>query len=254
MTSFGTESRTSEGSASRVVLRGEEIQAPAGWYAYAIPVPSFPIKPERRAYLNGLLWQVVEDLRGDLALEVTTWLLADSLHKGGEVRQLSKHGVEWRPYFGLGVWPDQAPPRTFEESDFMDLEAGQTLRKSTHTVVRIGGEPKVMRSAWVTMFGLGSAVLTLTHGGAQVFLDATRAVLTSRITDESFQSFPFYFPLISAKLLRDGTSEELASWLGGVEIYLRESEEDHAILLLSRMPQRDALRRAGYPVSLKSGA
>jgi hypothetical protein len=133
-----------------------------------------------------------------------------------------------------GMWPDREPPRMYEDSDFLDLESGQEMRAMMHSVVRIGGPEEAAREAWSTMFGRGSTIVTLTSGGAEAMLESVREPLTSGITDESFQSFAFYLPLIGCATLAETRSEQIDAWMGPTQVYVRESEEDRAVLVVSR--------------------
>ena len=253
MTSSGT--GTSVATFSVKLPRFDELEAPAGWHVYAAQVPGFPIKPEPRARLREALQAAVDALRGRRPLALSTWLLMDSLHKDGAVRELSRHGREWMPEFGLGLWPDREPPRMYRDSDFLDLEFGQELNTMMHTVVQIGGQEEAARGAWETMFGRGSTVVTLATGGAEAMLEATREALVREITDESFQSFGFYFPLIGRAALvealagqKAGRGGLLDAWLGPVDVYVRESEEDGSVLVVSRRSAVEELGAAGFTV------
>ncbi|HTF45762.1 MAG TPA: hypothetical protein VK641_17780 [Terriglobales bacterium] len=199
-----------------------------------------------RAPLHHALLVAVDRLRGVPSLELSTWLLMDSLHKDGAVRELSRHGREWMPEFGLGIWPNREPPRMYQDSDFLDLESGLEMRSMMHSVVRIGGPEDAARQAWSTMFGRGSTVVTLAAGGAENMLDSMRESLTRGITDESFQSFAFYFPLFGRATLAQATSEEMNAWMGPAQVYVRESEEDDAVLVVSRASAMAALEAAGF--------
>ncbi|HMF65576.1 MAG TPA: hypothetical protein VK608_15910 [Edaphobacter sp.] len=246
MTNSGTENSQDTATAMLRLPKVQQLAAPTGWHAYAIPVPDFPIKPETRGLLNGAIRTVLDRLRGTPPLELSVWLLMDSLHKEGAVRQLSRHGKEWAPEFGLGIWPDREPPRMYKDSDFLDLEFGQEMPAMMHSIVRIGGTEGAAREAWNVMFGLGSTIVTLALDGTDAVLDAVRDALTRRITDESFQSFAFYFPLIGTAALAQASVEEMDEWMGPVQVYARESEEDRAVLLLSRSNAVEALKAAGF--------
>jgi hypothetical protein len=101
----------------------------------------------------------------------------------------------------------------------------------------------MLHTAWSTMFGTGSTILTLGPGGGASLLDTIREYLKKPITDESFQDFPFYFPLLGRNALHHAQTSQMEGWLGPTQLYLRESEEDKAVLLLARTPP-ERLREA----------
>lgn len=96
--------------------------------------------------------------------------------------------------------------------------------------------------------------MTLALDGADAVLDAVRNPLTRRITDESFQSFAFYFPLIGRAALAKASVEEIDEWMGPVQVYTRESEEDGGGVLLSRSNAVDALKASGFTADSQKAA
>ena len=62
----------------------------------------------------------------------------------------------------------------------------------------------------------------------------SRDLFVPGITDAAFQRERFYLPLLDAALIQEATGEQLDSWLCGAQVYIRESGEDRAVLLLSR--------------------
>jgi hypothetical protein len=213
-------------------IQGQEFSLPGKWAGYEIPTP-LPIKnATAKETLKLALWALLGRLHPPDA-QLTVWLLMDNLHRDNGVLTLSRNASAWKPAQGLGLWPDQPPPRMTTGTDLLDLEWGSTPRLPYHRVTQLRAAPDVLHTAWTTMFGLGSTILTLVPGGGQLMLDETRAALKAPITDESFQDFPFYFPLLDKKAIVTATAEELDRWLGPAQFYLRESEEDKAILLLT---------------------
>jgi hypothetical protein len=225
---------------------GEELQLTSGWSGYAIPL-DFPIKHEReRRELLGFLWDLSLSLFTPAEAEPTAWLLMDNLHRDDAVLGLSRNARDWKPTYGLGLWPDQAPPSMLKPEDILNMEWGSKPRLPYHSVTRLHATGSMLQTAWSTMFGTGSTVLTLGSGGGASLLDTTREYLKRPITDESFLDFPFYFPLLGRNTLRDATASQMEGWLGPTRLYLRESEEDNAVLLLARTtPERlrEAIRR-----------
>jgi len=239
---------------SRVIdsLAANELLLPANWCGYEIPL-LFPFKDDhQRALMMRALWNVADRLVTPADAQPTVWMLMDNLHKDGAVLNLSRNARDWKPRYGIGVWPDQPPPRMSTPNDILDMEWGAKPRLPYHRVTWLGASGRVLQSAWTMMFGLGSTTLTFAQGGGARITNGTRDVLRQPITDESFREFPFYFPLLGKKALSQATSMELEGWLGPIVVYLRESEEDNAVLLLVRRPAealREALQQEGFITS-----
>ena len=220
-------------------FRGVELQLPDGWSGYAIPL-DFPLPHERkRRELFAFLWDLSLSLFTPADADLTAWLLMDNLHRDDAVLRLSRNARDWKPTYGLGLWPDQVPPSMLKREDILDMEWGSKPRLPYHSVTMLHATGSMLHSAWSTMFGTGSTVLTLGSGGGASLLDTTREYLKRPITDESFMDFPFYFPLLGRNALLHATASQMEGWLGLTQLYLRESEEDNAVLLLARIaPER----------------
>ena len=229
-------------------ISGHGLALPGQWAGYEIPT-SFPIRSEAaKATLTTALWNLLSRLSAQDS-QIAVWLLMDSLHKDDAVLTLSRNARAWIPSQGLGLWPGQPPPRTMTGKDMLDLEWGATPRLPYHRVTLLRATSEILHTAWTTMFGLGSSILTLGPGGSQRMLGETRATSKASITDEGFQDFPFYFPLLGKRALATATAANLDSWLGPAQLYLRESEEDNSFLLLARStPEllRNGLHQAGF--------
>ena len=235
------------------VLHAQVLEAPPGWVAYSVRVSGFAIAEAEAGNLHAALKALIDLIQdGPAAGNLSLWLLTDSLHKDGAVKELARHGREWGPQFGLGIWPDKEPPRSFSENDFLDMHADDSPPQShAHTVVWIDAAASVVQSAWRTMFRRGSTIVTITSGQPSAMLQKVRRALTEKIRDESFQAFPFYFPILGRETVVGATAEELEGWLGTTQLYIRESEEDKAILLLTRnTPERfrEMLQMSGFTV------
>jgi hypothetical protein len=232
-------------------IQGQEFTPIGGWAGYEIPV-HMPIKDAAlNETLKGALWTLIIRLHPH-ETQPSVWFLMDNLHRDDAVLTLSRNARAWMPSQGIGLWPDQPPPRTMTSKDVLDLTWGETPQLPYHRVTRLRAATDVQHTAWTTMFGLGSTVLTLVPGGGQRLLDETREYLKRPIVDEGFQRFPFYFPLLGKKTLINTTAEELDGWLGPAQLYLRESEEDNAVLLLTRTAPsilNKALEETGFTVA-----
>jgi hypothetical protein len=74
-------------------------------------------------------------------------------------------------------------------------------------------------------------------------------VLLPSIQEDGLRAFPLYVPLLTAASLTH-SPEQLNTWLGPVDVYLRESPQDKGLLVLSRAPLHQKLVDAGIDVPL----
>jgi hypothetical protein len=224
----------SEPLSEALQFQGEELTLVTGWAGYAISL-HFPFDHERkRRELLAFLWDLSLSLFSPADADLTAWLLMDNLHRDNAVLRFTRNAREWKPTFGLGIWPNQPPPRMLLREDILNMEWGTKPPVPYHRVTRLNATGSMLHTAWSTMFGTGSTILTVVPGGGGSLLNTTREYLKRPITDENFQSFPFYFPLLGLHTLHDATAAQMEGWLGPTQLYLRESEEDNAVLLLAR--------------------
>lgn len=148
------------------------------------------------------------------------------------------------PSTGLGVFPDREPPRLWKGSDFTDRKFSDPLPELMYVVFHVSSE-NAASHAWENMFGTGSSIhLVLGKSAEQFHLDVN-AELSAHIEEEAFKNQPFYFPLLEARSLRRVNAEDLDRWLSGALLYVRESIEDKAVLLLARSPYGSVITDLG---------
>lgn len=195
-------------------LRLERIEAPAPCEAYVARVSGFPL-PAEEAAAAGELWRNLTAGRAsELFVQFAPLALGD-----GAARVMA-NAAKWRPEIGLGVWPDQPPPRGYTREDFENLGLDEQPRRLDYQVLRVAGP-----EARDTMLGSGALLEIVTPDGNQ-FLARARELLRTAIQDPTFASFPLYVPLLRAGPLQP-------EWLCGASLYLRESVEDRAILVVT---------------------
>jgi hypothetical protein len=159
------------------------------------------------------------------------------LHLDHGAQKLSANGRAWLPMTGLGVWPDREPPRLWTSDDFLDREFGQPLQPLMHTVFHISGGEEASDHARDVMLGSGTVVHALLQKSPEEYHAVMRDLLLPPITDEALRGHPFYIPLIEAKSLPTVPGSKLDAWMGPASIYLRESVEDHGVLVISSLPR-----------------
>jgi hypothetical protein len=222
------------------------IDVPRPWYAVHIALPSVPLESSLRPELREKLSLVMAALRKDSNLQLSTWLLLDTLHENNEVRKIAANGRRWIPDVGLGVWPDREPPRMWSDADLKDRDFNTPLRPLMHTVIHISAAEEAAVHAWETMLGTGGTIQLLLEKSAEDFHDELRETLLPTIEDETYRGFSIYFPLLSVKSVLRRQAEELDRWLGPTTVYLRESADDTGVLLVTRTDPYESLRAAQF--------
>ncbi len=223
----------------------ESVGAPAPWQALKIPVGAFPAHKRYLPPLRALLDQLTGALVEERGLSAEVFIQGNHLHRKGGAAVMAAHGAAWIPIQGLGVWPGREPPRLWTWKDFVFLLPGMSPGELMYNVFRITGPGDARYQARDLMLGRGTVLEILLEGDLDAWLEKTRAVLLPPIKEPTFRSFPYYIPLLEIETLRSARPEQLEEWLGGASAYIRESREDHALLLLSRQPLIPVLERLG---------
>lgn len=85
------------------------------------------------------------------------------------------------------------------------------------------------------MLGSGAQIEVFSKAPFLEVSEAGTRVLLPLIADRRFRKFDLHFPLLDRKTI---TSSDIAphldKWLCNVDIYLRESAEDHGLLVLAK--------------------
>ena len=209
----------------------------------------FPADPDDRALLNGFVSRMVAAacLGHKLHQEVFAQLIP--LAAIQQMPRMTDHAREWQPIMGLGIWPDREPPTALTKGDFLKLLPGQRPRTAKYKLCRISASEKAREQAWASLLGTGALLLILTQDDSAVFLKKTKDVLLPPIKDESFRHSSFYVPLVECKSFDSARPEQLQSWFCGASLYIRESTEDHGLLIASREPLRPVLESLGGRLS-----
>lgn len=214
-------------------LTVRQLHAPEGWCACILEA-EYPVEGERAwAYRNHV--QNLLDASGLFAPPRRQQVLLqfDRLRPDEDVALLRQNARLWLPDIGLGVWPHREPPRLWSREEFIETPT-EELRPIMHRIFRIDPDPWATRSAWEAMLGRG--VIRIASHDLDAFYRQTMDCSLPLIAELSFQSFPFYLPLLDARALAELSPADLLSWLGGTDAYLRESSEDGGLLLLLRIP------------------
>ena len=221
---------------SKPRLRLHEIVCPVGWTAAILETPFAPDGCPHPDYHAAVAWLLTHLDPFERAQAEEVMLQFDRCRPDVEIPLLRANARTWQPEIGLGVWPDQGPPTTWTKEEFLASAPG-TLRPVMYRVLRVQTEDRSAQAlAWQTLLGSGVLVRVATSK-PNAFLSATTGFLQPKIEDASLESFPFYVPLLTATALarpHPAFAAELDSWLPFAEGYMRESQEDGGLLILSR--------------------
>ena len=215
-----------------------EVEAP--WTAIFFPVETIPFR-DNRTVLRAALSEIRNGVMESQGLRLEVLLQFNQLHYG-EASELVRTRIrEWQPVAGLGIFPHLPPPTAWVPEDFTNLELGQLPRPLMYPLLHISGGPEARIAAADELFGFGSNLEVLASVDSETLLKQCGGPLTEPIRDPVFLGYPFYFPLLSVGSFQASRSGDLAKWLPGIELYMRESPEDGGILLISAIPLRPYL-------------
>lgn len=203
---------------------------------YLLPVSGFPMPEQESRPLAGAIRRLTALVSKEWKLFPEVFIQFAQVHLGDAKIRLASHGREWIPTLGLGVWPDRPAPTIWKREEFMNLGVGEKPPRLMHQVFRVSASPEARAGARESMFGLGTIVQIMTCDEQGSFLQKARETLLPPIVDPSFTSFPFYVPLLEGKSVTGCAPEQIITWLSGAQVYMRESPEDNAILLVSSRP------------------
>jgi hypothetical protein len=209
------------------------------WRAWLIPVGEYPATPDQRKETLALLQAVKAPLLAspqwhhELLLQV--WAMAPE--RGSE--QLNDNVAEWWPTQGMGVWPDRNPPENWTEEKFADSMAaayrGEPFPALSHRLLRLNVNAETRPTAVSALHGSGALLEILAASPFEELRAKARETYLPRIHLKRFQRENFYFPLLDIHTIQSARSVvELDDWMCGISLYLRESDEDHGVLIVSR--------------------
>lgn len=217
-------------------LRLREVICPSGWTAAVLETPFAPDGGPHPDYQAAVAWLLTHLDSFECAIGEEIMLQFDRCRPDVEIPLLRSNARIWQPEIGLGVWPDQDAPTTWNKEEFIAAAPG-TLRPVLYRVFRVQTEDRAAQaSAWKTLLGSGVLIRIATSKPSS-FLSAATEFLQPKITDVSLESFPFYVPLLTEAALahpHPTFAAEPDAWLPVTEGYIRESQEDGGLLVLLR--------------------
>ena len=130
----------------------------------------------------------------------------------------------------------------------MDHAASILLKEepvlSAYHLCRVSAGVEAGVHAEATLLGRGMILEIYARDQFTAVQQAGRQVFLPAIADVAYRGFPFYLPLLNAATISHAMPEQMERWMCGAELYLRESVEDHALLVLSKRPLRQIMDRA----------
>jgi hypothetical protein len=199
------------------------------------------VPEDERPQLGDFFVSFMHALSARNRLTETVWLEATQIHKEGTTRLLGPNAAAWMPRTGFGIHPQGPLPRMWTNDDFSGAPFGYqppVFNNQVFEISRSSGHDGAIH----TMAGRGVLMVLLLNGSVEAFKQQMNTSLGPLVKDESFRVYSYFFPLLTASEETDG---QLQTWLGNASVYMRESAEDKAILIFSRIPLRDALRAMG---------
>jgi hypothetical protein len=95
------------------------------------------------------------------------------------------------------------------------------------------------------MAGTGSGLQIISHLDSAKLLRDMKEVFLGFIQDRVFRIFPWYVPLIDNAVLAEPIEALAADAMRGITLYIRESQDDGGILILSIEPLEDIFALLG---------
>jgi hypothetical protein len=202
--------------------------------AALLEYPSFPLAEQERTRLTDLLMDWLSSLTGQRAWRSAIFLQGEALHEAAMVNRLTEQAAEWMPDLGLGIRPGN-PPHLLRPEDLSKLRWNEFPKPQHATLFHLTEEGAAFRSGIPAYCGSGALLSCLLDVPVETYLARQRALWLPTIAEPAFRAHPFYVPLLGAPELQE-SAQKLQAWTGDVRVYLRESAEDHGMLLFCSNP------------------
>ena len=145
--------------------------------------------------------------------------------------------------YGLGIRPEDEPPRTWVRNDFEKLSLSDTLTPLFFNIMRATARPEALPAVRSAFLGSGAYLETFSPSGQDLFESATN-LFKPRITNKSARMFPYHAPILRRSAIEKADLAELESWMCGAVLYVREAVEDDGVLFLYQGQIEPILLRA----------
>ncbi len=154
---------------------------------------------------------------------------------------LAENVQEWTPEYGLGIWPGRRSPQAWNETLMMDAAAalfrGNEPELPAYRLLRLKASPDDLDDVVEELRGLGVLLQAFSIQTTKVLDTSLKETYLPQVTEPSFRRADFFAPLLDCKVLAGARSaQDIDRWMGGIDLYIRESGEDEGVLVLSRFP------------------
>lgn len=230
-----------------VTLELRSVEAPAEWESWVAGISEQPVRDSSSKALRAWFCRLVEDSLKTSGLSAEIALQINELHLNEGAEILEENCVKWLPQMGLGIFPDQDPPRPWTPEDFeaVEMDPAAKVRTLMHQVMRLAGAPEDRLSAREEMPGRGAYVEMHARRSDDDLLEALTAASQDKIADRMFSGFPFLFPLLNSRSLATLTGDDLERRLAGAEFYARDSASDGGLFLARKGGMTDLFETLG---------
>lgn len=216
----------------------------SGLYCYFIPAP-LGLRPDSYDPERVFLLELVSYFTSRLDCHHESFIQIGQAREQATTHLFAENARIWMPETGLGVWPHRPAPRMWKAEDMENIESASGSGPLLNSLFRVTADGKARLSAMTTMAGTGSGLQIISHLDSTKLLNDMKEVFLGFIQDRVFRIFPWYVPLIEKAMLAEPIELLAADAMRGVTLYIRESQEDDGILILSIEPLDDILVRAG---------
>ena len=209
----------------------ERLPCPAPYNACLIRTSELPVANEELETLSSLVGSLTAFASATWHLQFEVFAQLTQFSRGKEA--LRKYREAWRPALGLGIWPDRPSPMLWTREDFINLGPDEKPRPLMYQLLRVTAAGAARHEASGALLELGSMVQVMMPDPA-LFFNYSKQVLLAKVTEPILRAYPFYVPLLETKSITAcEDSYELKERLCGASIYLRQSNEDGGLVVVS---------------------
>ncbi|MBI5083844.1 MAG: hypothetical protein HZB13_04515 [Acidobacteria bacterium] len=221
-----------------------EVHPPSGgFHRYLFRQGRFPVKPAARARWIDL-YSRLRPLLFAAASKTVTALQMWHLHHDDGPSILTRNAGAWSPDYGVGVWLHQPPPTLWQPEEFEMLGPGDPMRPPILTAIALTAERLDHHGVWVSMGCRGCYVEFSVTGSPEEFLEAQAPLYQAWIEEPLIAAHGFFIPLLSLGVFDSDLFTQRLAHVAPVGIYVRESDEDEGLLILSRDPVESRITAA----------
>ena len=220
-------------------LTVREHAVPVPWQAYTVALPASPVRGEALGQVRALVAAIETFLSVDCDLQGQTFLQSWRLATEGTAAMYEANIGRWLPSVGLGIFPNRRAPARMTRETAMDAAAAMFARQPVdlpaYRLMHVSGSGDAPAHALQTMLGQGIVQRLWTPDAWTTTKQLGKDAYLPRITEASLRRAAFHMPVLElAAFTSDATAQQIERWMCGAHAYLRESEEDGGLLLVSR--------------------